>query len=150
LIGFWRGRWHPALHLLGISDHLAQRLAVMVLASRSMRSHELRHQLRHTAGMMEVFHVVPPDGSGRSTPEPRGRACQRLEIDAVLGAVGDRGEMNEAIGRPADRLQYTCAFLNDEAVRNSLGRGPFAFAIAAATLPLASAERNRSHAAPES
>src|SRR6266536_857326 len=38
----------------------------------------------------------------------------------------------------------TCAFLNEAAVRTSLGRGPLALAIAAATLPLASAERNRS------
>src|SRR5882672_3258378 len=45
---------------------------------------------------------------------------------------------------PPIACSTTCAFLNDEAVRNSLGRGPFAFAIAAATLPLASAERNRS------
>src|SRR5438552_6495714 len=38
----------------------------------------------------------------------------------------------------------TCAFLNDAAVKNSRGRGPLALAIAAATLPLASADRNRS------
>src|SRR6202020_1901276 len=36
------------------------------------------------------------------------------------------------------------AFLNEDGVSNSLGRGPFAFAIAAATRPLASAERKRS------
>src|SRR3984893_1493453 len=38
----------------------------------------------------------------------------------------------------------TCAFRNDALVRNSLGFGPFATAIAAATLPLASAKRKRS------
>src|SRR6202012_3951866 len=37
-----------------------------------------------------------------------------------------------------------CALRNEDGVRNSLGFGPFAFAIAAATLPLASAERKRS------
>src|SRR6201996_8816759 len=37
-----------------------------------------------------------------------------------------------------------CALRNDDFVRNSLGFGPFATAIAAATLPLASAERKRS------
>src|SRR5258708_31622313 len=37
-----------------------------------------------------------------------------------------------------------CAFLNAAGVSNSLGRGPFALAISAATLPLASAERKRS------
>src|ERR1700748_963340 len=37
-----------------------------------------------------------------------------------------------------------CAFLNDDSVRNSLGRGPLAAAIAAATRPLASARRKRS------
>src|SRR5882757_4083875 len=45
---------------------------------------------------------------------------------------------------PPIACSTTCAFRNDDAVRNSLGRGPFAIAIAAATLPLASAERNRS------
>src|ERR1700749_2623506 len=37
-----------------------------------------------------------------------------------------------------------CAFRNEDSVRNSLGFGPLALAIAAATLPLASAERKRS------
>src|ERR1700730_7046697 len=45
---------------------------------------------------------------------------------------------------PPIACSTTCALRNDDAVRNSLGRGPFALAIAAATLPLASAERNRS------
>src|SRR6266480_2075006 len=45
---------------------------------------------------------------------------------------------------PPIACSTTCAFLNDDAVKNSLGRGPFAVAIAAATLPLASAERKRS------
>jgi len=45
---------------------------------------------------------------------------------------------------PPIACNTTCAFLNDDAVKNSLGRGPFAAAIAAATLPLASAERKRS------
>src|SRR3954466_8037737 len=45
---------------------------------------------------------------------------------------------------PPIACSTTCAFLNDDAVKNSLGRGPFALASAAATLPLASAERNRS------
>src|SRR3954466_13932335 len=38
----------------------------------------------------------------------------------------------------------TCALRNEAAVRNSLGFGPLALAIAAATLPLASADRKRS------
>src|ERR1700742_1922619 len=37
-----------------------------------------------------------------------------------------------------------CALRNDDLVRNALGFGPLAFAIAAATRPLASAERKRS------
>src|SRR5439155_2375941 len=45
---------------------------------------------------------------------------------------------------PPIACSTTCALRNDDAVKNSLGRGPFAFAIAAATLPLASAERKRS------
>src|SRR6266481_9744982 len=45
---------------------------------------------------------------------------------------------------PPIACSTTCALRNDEAVRNSLGRGLFALAIAAATLPLASAKRNRS------
>src|SRR5579872_5357099 len=38
----------------------------------------------------------------------------------------------------------TCALRNDDAVNNSLGFGPLALAISAATLPLASARRKRS------
>src|SRR3981081_1835210 len=45
---------------------------------------------------------------------------------------------------PPIACSTTCAFRNEDAVRNSLGRGPLALAIAAATLPLASAERKRS------
>src|SRR5437764_11552184 len=45
---------------------------------------------------------------------------------------------------PPIACNTTCALRNEDAVRNSLGFGPFAFAIAAATLPLASAERKRS------
>src|SRR5579871_4393779 len=45
---------------------------------------------------------------------------------------------------PPIACSTTCALRNDDAVRNSLGRGPLAIAIAAATRPLASAERKRS------
>src|SRR5829696_4983851 len=45
---------------------------------------------------------------------------------------------------PPIACSTTCALRNDAAVRNSLGFGPFALAIAAATLPLASADRKRS------
>src|ERR1700688_3086361 len=45
---------------------------------------------------------------------------------------------------PPIACSTTCAFLNEDLVSNSLGFGPFATAIAAATLPLASAKRKRS------
>src|SRR6476660_8438797 len=45
---------------------------------------------------------------------------------------------------PPIACSTTCAFRNDDAVSNSLGFGPLALAIPAATLPLASAERKRS------
>src|ERR1700753_3488567 len=45
---------------------------------------------------------------------------------------------------PPIACSTTCALRNEDAVRNSLGFGPFAIAIAAATLPLASADRKRS------
>src|SRR5580704_9933001 len=45
---------------------------------------------------------------------------------------------------PPIACSTTCAFRNEALVSNSLGFGPFATAIAAATLPLASAERKRS------
>src|ERR1700733_3083448 len=45
---------------------------------------------------------------------------------------------------PPIACSTTCAFRNEDAVKNSLGFGPLALAIAAATLPLASAERKRS------
>src|SRR5260370_40635516 len=45
---------------------------------------------------------------------------------------------------PPSACSTAGALRTDEAVRNSLGRGHFALAIAAATLPLASAKRNRS------
>src|SRR3979490_866072 len=49
-----------------------------------------------------------------------------------------------ALVDPPVACSTACALRNDALVKNSLGFGPFAFAIAAATLPLASAERNRS------
>src|SRR5436190_19025271 len=45
---------------------------------------------------------------------------------------------------PPIACSTTCAFLKDASVSSSLGLGPFANAIAAATLPLDSAERKRS------
>src|SRR5262249_31454018 len=45
---------------------------------------------------------------------------------------------------PPIACSTTWAFLNEDGVSNSLGRGPLALAIAAATRPLASAERKRS------
>src|ERR1700710_2459022 len=45
---------------------------------------------------------------------------------------------------PPIACSTTCALRNDAGVSSSLGFGPFAIAICAATLPLASAERNRS------
>src|SRR6202051_4492664 len=45
---------------------------------------------------------------------------------------------------PPIACSTTCAFRNEASVSNSLGFGPFATAIAAATLPLASARRKRS------
>src|SRR4051794_20650241 len=45
---------------------------------------------------------------------------------------------------PPIACSTTWALRNDAGVRNSLGLGPFAIAIVAATLPLASAERKRS------
>src|SRR5450432_2119716 len=45
---------------------------------------------------------------------------------------------------PPIACSTTCAFRNAGGVKSSLGRGPLALAITAATLPLASAERNRS------
>src|SRR5260221_14015420 len=45
---------------------------------------------------------------------------------------------------PPIACSTTCAFLNEAFVNTSLGRGPFATAISAATRPLASARRKRS------
>src|SRR6202046_763382 len=45
---------------------------------------------------------------------------------------------------PPIACSTTSAFRNEALVSNSLGFGPFATAIAAATLPLASAQRKRS------
>src|SRR5450631_3509669 len=44
---------------------------------------------------------------------------------------------------PPIACSTTCALRNDAGVRSSLGFGPLALAISAATLPLASAERKR-------
>src|ERR1700726_3598958 len=44
---------------------------------------------------------------------------------------------------PPSACSTTCALRNDPLVKNSLGFGPLALASAAATLPLASADRNR-------
>src|SRR3569832_634767 len=45
---------------------------------------------------------------------------------------------------PPSACITTCAYLNEDFVSSSLGFGPLALAISAATLPLASARRKRS------
>ena len=68
---------------------------------------ELRHQLRHAAGMMEMLHVML--ARRFQVDQHRHLAAELVEgfeIDAMFGAVGDRGQMNQAVGRAADRLQH--------------------------------------------
>src|SRR6201998_5478 len=57
--------------------------------------------------MMEMLHVMCArrlqiDQHGHFTAE----LVEGVEIDCVRRAVGDRCEMNESIGRAADRLQH--------------------------------------------
>ncbi len=94
-------------HFFCIGDHIAQRRAGNGFGIEVDEVAELRHQLRHAAGMMKVLHVML--ARRFQVDQHRHLAAELVEtfqIDAVLGAVGDRGEMNETVGRAADRLQH--------------------------------------------
>jgi hypothetical protein len=94
-------------HFFGSSDDIAQRRACDRLGVEVDEVAELRHQLRQTAGMMEMLHVVI--ARRLQVDQHRHLAAEfvkSFEIDAVLGAVGHRGEMDEAVGRPTDGLQH--------------------------------------------
>ena len=93
-------------HLLGDLDVIAQR------ADDRRRIEienvgQLLHQPRHAAGMMEVLHVV----IARRLQVDQHRhllrqRVERIEIERDAGAPRHRGEMHDAVGRAADRLQH--------------------------------------------
>ena len=94
-------------HLLGAGDDIAQRRAGDGPGIEVDEIAELRHQFRHAAGMMEMLHVML--ARRFQVDQHRHFAAELVEgfeIDAMLGAVGDRGQMNEPVGRAADRLQH--------------------------------------------
>ncbi len=94
-------------HLLGAGDDIAQARAGDGLCIEVDQIAELRHQLRHAPGMMEMLHVMLT--RGLEVDQHRHLAAEPVEsfeIDAMLGAVGDRGQMNKPVGRSADRLQH--------------------------------------------
>ena len=94
-------------YVLGLGDDLAQRLAGDRFGVEIDQAAELRHQLWHAAGMMEVLHIVL--AGGFEVDQHRHLAAypvESFEIDAMRCAVGNRGQMNEAIGRAANRLQH--------------------------------------------
>ena len=94
-------------HFLGTGDDVAQGRAGDRFGIEIDEIAELRHQLRHAAGMMEVLHVM--FARRLQVDQHRHLAAELVEgfeIDAMLGAVGNRGQMDEAVGRAADRLQH--------------------------------------------
>ena len=67
---------------------------------------ELFHQLGHTAGPVEMLHVVV--AGGLEIDQHRHLAADRvefLEIDREAGAARDRGQMDQPVGGAADCLQ---------------------------------------------
>ena len=96
-----------ARHLLRIGDNFAQRRAGDRLGIEIDEIAELRHQFWNAAGMMKMLHVML--ARRFQVDQHRHLAAElveAVEIDPVFGAVGDRGEMDEAVGRAADRLQH--------------------------------------------
>ena len=94
-------------HLLGGGNDIAQHRASDGLRIEVDQIAKLRHQLRHAPGVMEVLHVVR--ARWFQVDQHRHFAAESIksfEVDAMFGAVGNRGQMNKAVGRSPDRLQH--------------------------------------------
>ena len=104
---FSRADYILSRDLLGGGDDIAQRRAGDGLRIEVDQIAELRHQFRHPPGMMEMLHVMlarrfQVDQHRHLAAEP----VESFEIDAMLGTVRDRGQMNKPVGRSADCLQH--------------------------------------------
>ena len=94
-------------HFLRIGDDIAQRLSRDGLLIQIDQIAKFLHQLRYTACVVEMLHVMR---AGRlEIDQDRNLAAElveSLEIDTVFCPIGDRSEMNQPIGRAADRLKH--------------------------------------------
>ena len=131
-----------ARRLLGRCNRVANACRRRCWARRDREMLEFAHQRRQAAGVMKMLHVMR---AGRLQVEQhRNLASQPVEclkVDCHARAAGHRNQVNQPIGRSADRLQH------DHRVAHGSVRDQFArrrrppIAISAARLPLASAMR---------
>ncbi len=117
-----------ARHLLGAGHDIAQARAGDGFGIEVDEVAELLHQFRHAAGMVEMLHVMR--ARRLEVDQHRHFAAELVEgfeIDAMFGAVGDRGQMNEPVGRPtrspAIRLAR-CGTPPASATRSGAGLSP--------------------------
>jgi hypothetical protein len=94
-------------HLLGLRHDVAQGFAGDGPGIEIEQLTQLRHQFGNAAGMMEMLHVVVArwfqvDQNRHLAAEP----VEGFEIDLVRRTVGDRSQMDQPVGRAADRLQH--------------------------------------------
>ncbi len=89
-----------------VRDPLAERRAGDVARIQVEQVAQLVEQARHAAGPVEVLHVVP--ARRLQVDEHRHLAAERVdfvEVDRDPEPSRGRGEMDQAVGRAADRLQ---------------------------------------------
>ncbi|MNS53029.1 hypothetical protein D3C72_857720 [compost metagenome] len=84
---------------------------------------QFAQQRQHAAGIVEVFHVVLTRGlqvhqHGGFTAD----AVQARQVDVDTQAAGDGGQVDDAVGGPANRQQYAQGIFNGLAVDDLVGR----------------------------
>ncbi|MGY3460451.1 hypothetical protein ACVWW5_005901 [Bradyrhizobium sp. LM3.4] len=97
-------------HVFRIRDDIAQALARDRLRVEIDEIAKLRQQFRHTTGVVEMLHIVL---AGRLEIDQHRYLAADLvehpEIEPVRRAMRHRGEMDQAVGRAADRLEHDLA-----------------------------------------
>ena len=108
LIGFFGVRitvWLGTISAASITCFSVRPVTVMHFSSRCVA--DLAHQARVAAGPVEMLHVVVArrlevDQHRHLAADP----VELLEVDVDAEAARDGGEMDQRVGRAADRLQH--------------------------------------------
>ena len=84
---------------------------------------ELAQQRAHAAGGEEILHVAVADRLEIDQHRRRvGQLVELIERDLHAGAAGDRGQVDDRIGRAAERQQHAQRVLDRLGVDDAVGR----------------------------